>query len=253
MVDQTLHRAKAAFEHRTGRSANWEPARLQRCERELGHVQVVAQLVGEKTQPLVLLLGLSSCHLEVALGSELGHRVGNRIVQTAVQGAELIDRKRGIPLDGQVSDGLAQVPIVMNDLIDRVAEPQQFATVDGCRNAHLRKRRSVASGWTRYAQTTCGVTVVLGRQGARQLVEEHRNAIQQLLTSGTPRRPQRNLVLTSLDEFVAIVQQEAAHMDRSSMLRRSAGRRGVMAESSRVASADQYAPKPSHLSSAVVF
>lgn len=41
-------------------------------------------------------------------------------------------------------------------------------------------------------------------------------------------------------------------MDRSSMLRRRAGRSGVMAESPRVASSDQYTPRPSDLSSAVV-
>lgn len=86
----------------------------------------------KEAKPLVLLFGLPSCDLEVALRSKLGHCVNDRVVQEAIEGTELVDRKRSVTLESEVGDGLAQVPVVMNDLVYRVAEPEQFAAMNGC-------------------------------------------------------------------------------------------------------------------------
>ena len=69
--------------------------------------------------------------------------------------------------------------------------------------------------------------------------------MRKLVTGGSPQWPHRNLIFTSLNELVAIVQEEAAHIDSPSGLRRGASRSGMVAESSRVAKVvDHYAPMP---------
>jgi hypothetical protein len=57
------------------------------------------------------------------------HRVGNGFIETAIQRAELICRNVRVPSDGQISNRLANVTIVMDDLINRVSEAKEFRAV----------------------------------------------------------------------------------------------------------------------------
>jgi hypothetical protein len=60
----------------------------------------------------------------IALNAESSHGVGNGVVQTAIEGSEFADAERRIPLLGKIRDGLAQVAVVVNDLVQRVPELQ---------------------------------------------------------------------------------------------------------------------------------
>lgn len=60
---------------------------------------------------------------------ERGHGVGDCFIETAVERAELVGRNGRAPLDGQIRDGLANVAIVMDYLIDRVSEAKEFCAV----------------------------------------------------------------------------------------------------------------------------
>ena len=66
---------------------------------------------------------------EIALIAEFGDRIGNGIVQTTVEGSKLIYQKRRIALVGEIRNGLTQVAIVVNDLVNREPELQQLASV----------------------------------------------------------------------------------------------------------------------------
>ena len=76
----------------------------------------------QETHPLghvALLLGGDP---DVPLVAELRDRIGDGVVQAAIEGAEFVDGERRIALERQVGDRLAQVPIVMDHLVDRKAQ-----------------------------------------------------------------------------------------------------------------------------------
>ena len=73
--------------------------------------------------------GLPVRNSEIALIAEFGDCIGNGIVQTTVEGSKLVDQKRRIALVGEICNGLAQVAIVVNDLVNLEPELQQLAPV----------------------------------------------------------------------------------------------------------------------------
>ncbi len=62
-----------------------------------------------------------------------------------VQGAELVDGKRRVELERQVRDGSAEVAIVVNDLVDRIAQGQKACPVCDCGASDFRQGEAVAS------------------------------------------------------------------------------------------------------------
>ena len=73
----------------------------------------------EETGLFVCRMSLLICDGMVTLIAEFGDRVGDRVIQAAVERSELIYLKRRIALVRQVCDGLAQVTVVVNHLVDR--------------------------------------------------------------------------------------------------------------------------------------
>lgn len=84
----------------------------------------------------------------VSLFREPGDGVGDRVVKTSIQGSELVDRKRSVALDRQIGDGLAQIAIVVHDLVNSEAEAQQNLPVSRGAHPHFRQRKNVAPGAT---------------------------------------------------------------------------------------------------------
>lgn len=136
----------AARDQAAGGSPDGEQPHLQGLEGERRGLKDVAQLVHQHAQPLVLLDRPRARHARVALCAELAHRVGDRIVEAAIEGPELVDRERRVALDGEVRDGLAEVAVVVHDGFHREAESQQFAAMRGGAHADLRQRGGVAAG-----------------------------------------------------------------------------------------------------------
>ena len=56
----------------------------------------------------------------LALETELGDSVRDGVVQAPVQGSEFVDGEQHIPFERQVGDGLAEIPVVVDDLIHGV-------------------------------------------------------------------------------------------------------------------------------------
>ena len=99
----------------------------------------------QKAESLGVFGRTTTGHRHIALGSELRHSIGDCIVQAAVQGFELFDAERRVPLYSKASDGLAQITVVMNDLIHHVSELQQLLSVRGGSHADFRQGTSVVS------------------------------------------------------------------------------------------------------------
>ena len=88
---------------------------------------------------------IDRCRLKVALIGEFRHRVGDRVVQAAVEGAEFVHPDRRLPLEGEIGDRLAKVAVVVDHLVDGEAVLQQLAPVLRRGGAHLGERRPLAA------------------------------------------------------------------------------------------------------------
>ena len=99
----------------------------------------------ENPEPLVLASKMRARNAHVPLSAELGYGIGDGVVETTIERAELVDGEGGVALDGEASDGLTQVAIVMNNLVDRIPELMESMTVRCRRDAYLRQRSAVTS------------------------------------------------------------------------------------------------------------
>src|ERR1700735_1989583 len=82
----------------------------------------VAQLVREKSVLLIRLARLLIGDRVVSLLAEFGDCVGDGIVQAAIERSKLVYLKRGVTLECEVRNRLAQVAVVMDDLVNRKSE-----------------------------------------------------------------------------------------------------------------------------------
>jgi hypothetical protein len=66
--------------------------------------------------------------------SERCHGIGDRVVEAPIERAKLFDAHRGALFRGQLGDGLAEVPVVTDDLIDGKSLSKQLAAMSpgGC-------------------------------------------------------------------------------------------------------------------------
>ncbi|MBG6077089.1 hypothetical protein IWX85_002933 [Polaromonas sp. CG_9.11] len=130
----------------------------------------------------------------IALGAEFAHGIRNGIVQATVQGSVFVDAERRIPLEGQVGDGLAEVAIVMHDLVHTVAKVQQRLAMRRRSDPHFRQPRDIAARRAGNLKADAVFIVLLGFQcpgqlvnwSTGQLVDEHRDAVFQLLHGSGP-------------------------------------------------------------------
>ena len=102
----------------------------------------VPQLVREKSQPFTQRLNAIVRHDRKALVGVFRHSIGDAVVEAAVERSKFIYFDRRFDLECQIRDGLAQIAVVVNDLIHRKALLHQLAPVQRRGGAHLRQYRS---------------------------------------------------------------------------------------------------------------
>jgi len=85
----------------------------------------------------------------VALRVKLGGGDGDCIVQEAVQSAKLIIRDRGIKLDWEIGHGLAEIAVVVDDLLNREPVLEQLPAMLLRSDPHRGQNRIYAAGGTR--------------------------------------------------------------------------------------------------------
>jgi len=102
----------------------------------------------------------------------------------------------------------------VHDLVDGVAQVQQLVPVRRRRDADLGQRARVPAGRTGNPPAFRHVARFFGLERARQLLQEHRDAVGQLLRGGGPEGPERDLAFAAGDEFFSVVGQEKVHSVR---------------------------------------
>src|SRR6185437_3416725 len=120
-IDQIFQSHQASIQNGSGSTGHPHVSRLDRGERERCGMDEVAQLVGEKTQPLIPRSGLTNGRHGVSLITEFRYGVGYGIVQAPVERSKLVYLDHRIALECQVGYCLAEIAVVVNDLLDRVA------------------------------------------------------------------------------------------------------------------------------------
>ena len=186
-VDEVAQADEAALKHGGGRAVDGDAAALDRREREHRGAEEVAQLVGEEAEPLA---GGAVARLRdqlVAPQGELGDGVRDGVVEAAIEGLEFVRRHLHPVLDRQVGDGLAEIPVVMNHLVDRVALPEQLVPVFRGAGGELTGRDPPGGrrGTRDLADLARGV---LHAKGLDQLLEEQRDAVSHLARARPRRR-----------------------------------------------------------------
>ena len=68
---------------------------------------------------------------------ELRDGIRDRIVEAPVECTELDCGDGGVLLDGHIGHGLAEIPVIMNDLADAEPVCEQFITVSGRRPTYV--------------------------------------------------------------------------------------------------------------------
>jgi hypothetical protein len=93
--------------------------------------------LNQEPDPLIGCRFVLAGHGRVALKAERGDRICDGVVQAAIQRSELVDGERRIALERQVGDGLAQIAVVVDILVDGDAQLQRFPPVRGCAHPHF--------------------------------------------------------------------------------------------------------------------
>ena len=147
----------------------------------------------------------------LALETELGDSVRDGVVQAPIQGSEFIDGERHIPFERQVGDGLAEIPVVVDDLIHGVPHLEEFLPVGGGCHPHLGQGERVAARRPRDPKALGIVIGFLRPQRSRELLQEQGNALGELLGGGGALGALLDLPPTSRDELVSVAGEKFVH------------------------------------------
>ena len=139
----------------------------------------------KEPESLVRLRREAVCHQGIALRAELGDRIGNGVVQAPIQGPELFDMERCVPLVGQLGDGLAEVSVVMNHLLDSEPEGQEGPAVSRGGHADLRQRERIPARRPGDSDGDIVDSGLFRDERAYELLEKQRDAVGKLFVGGT--------------------------------------------------------------------
>lgn len=186
MIDEVTHADQASIEGARSGSLQPDTSALHGGDREDRGVEMIAHLVGQHAQGFV-----GACRVlevEDGLPPYVPRRNGgcDRVVEPHVQNPEL---GRGYLLGflvGQLGDRLAQIPVVMNDLIDAEALTQQLLAVKG-------------GGVSNRVVIACRARAI--RQHAGELVDEDRHAVFELERGRARSASHGDAITTASDQF----------------------------------------------------
>src|SRR6185436_11207943 len=136
----------------------------------------------------VRLIGLS-CDDGFALVGILLNGIVDGVVQTAVQGTKLVGLDSLAALERQIGDRLAQVAIVVHNLIDAKTTAQQVAPVLGSRGRDLREARLCAVCRARNLPAPHGLGALLELERFDELAQEYGYALAEFGGVGPGRGP----------------------------------------------------------------
>src|SRR5258708_7560506 len=143
-INEIAHSQQAAIQHSTRRSTQAHIAPLEGLDREHGRSDQVAQFVRERAEGLIRGLAFFIGDVLTAYAPKLGDRAGDGVVEARIENAKLSYGNRRLFLDSQFGNSLAEIPVVVNNLVDSESLAQQLIAVLRRASADLRRRCSLA-------------------------------------------------------------------------------------------------------------
>src|SRR5471032_511070 len=122
MIDQVAQRRQTALQYgarcsRKPQISGFGSGKRKRCGSER-----VTQFMRKKSGLLIRLDSAFLIGSTVALVAKLCNRIGDRVIQATIERSELIYLKGRIALKREVRDGLAQIAVVVYDLINGISK-----------------------------------------------------------------------------------------------------------------------------------
>lgn len=191
-IDQLVQPHQAPAQHRAGAARDPDAAALERFERQRRGRDQVAKLVREVAEILGRALRVSLGDVVLAQPRVLRHRAGDGVVETQVECLKVRGGDRGALLDRHLGDRLTHVSIVVDDLRDREALTQEVRAV-------LRRRSADGT-----------LVFELRLQRGRELIEEQRDAVLELVRGGPRCHASADARAATLDDLLPIRGHELA-------------------------------------------
>src|SRR5471030_1177134 len=113
LIDEVAQRCQAALQYRARCSRKTQISGFRSSKRKRCGSERVSQFVRKKFGLLVRLDSAFLICSRVALVAKLCNRIGDRVIQAAIEGSKLVYLKGRITLIREVRDGLAQVTVVV--------------------------------------------------------------------------------------------------------------------------------------------
>ncbi len=211
LLDQHAQRTQTALQHRAGCTAHVHVAQLQRADGEGGSRYGVAEFVYQESDPLACLIVVTLEYFDITLRAKRQDSIGNRIVNAAIQCAELVECDGHGELERHIRDGLTEVAVIVNDLVDCVAQRQQITSVGAGACSDFRQRELVAARGARDKDALRLPPGIFRFEGSYQLLQNHRNAVCELSLRCRPARPRRSFHHAPLYEFGTVVVEKGVH------------------------------------------
>jgi hypothetical protein len=117
-IYETTHPDQGAVQHGSRCACRPNAAGFHRRNGKRRDVEMISQLVREKSQPFVQGLYAKVLYQRIPLKSVFGHRVGDAIVETAVESSKLVYSDRSAALECEIGDCLTQIAVVVNNLLN---------------------------------------------------------------------------------------------------------------------------------------
>ena len=183
--DEIPKRREAPLEHISSAASHAHVSGPEHFERDRCGADEISDLVREETEAFVVASGFGIEQGLVA-PSELRDGARDRVIETSIQGAEVVDADRRIQLEGEVGDGLTHIPIVVHDLRHRESLKVEIVAMAPGACIDLRVRRQTMP------------------QGVDELIEESRDPVFEFRWRQGRTRPPLQLRPAAADDLFAV-------------------------------------------------
>ena len=160
----------------------------------------IAQLMRHGSQAFIQRPDPFSLRFRFSLVRVFRNSIGDAIVETAIERPKLIYLDRRTALESQIRYRLAQITVVVNNLVNSQSPLQQLAPVQRSGRADLGQCQLAPARWTGNPATSHRLRAPFNLQSLDELVKEQRDAVGNIGVSHLGRVPLSKLASAPVDQ-----------------------------------------------------
>ncbi|HEX5863106.1 MAG TPA: hypothetical protein VF014_02395 [Casimicrobiaceae bacterium] len=221
-IDEIAHSYQATVQHGARRAREPYIAGFDGGDGESRGIDEVAELVGQKAQSFIKRLTPFIGNRKVALVGKFGDGIGDRVVQATVESPKFVDLDWRIVFECHVRYSLAEIAVIMNNLVNREPVLQQVVPVPRRSYAHLGQNLRSAARWAGDLATLHGLGRLFDLERLDKLLEEEWYSVFELRIGRLGRGPLSDLYPASIDQCSPLGSKEfMQHWPLSTLLHTS--------------------------------